>query len=121
MTDGELTGRRVLVIEDEALVSMLLEEALSELGCEVVGFASRYPDALAKATSLSYDVAIVDLNLNGQMTVGIAEAMRERRVPFVLATGYGEAGLPASIQGAPMVAKPFLQRELAQALLTALG
>jgi CheY-like chemotaxis protein len=120
MTGDDLAGRRVLVIEDEALVSMVLEEVLAELGCEVVGFASRYNDALAKATSLSYDVAIVDLNLNGQMTVPIAEALRARSQPFVVATGYGPSGLPDSIRSAPMVAKPFLQRELERALRAAL-
>src|SRR4051812_19028806 len=56
MTESELAGLRVLVIEDEALVSMLLEDVLAELGCEVVGFAARYADALAKSTSLDYDV-----------------------------------------------------------------
>lgn len=116
---NSLAGRRVLVIEDEPLVAMLLEDALSEIGCEVAGVASRFQDALDKARSLSFDVAILDFNLNGQQTFGIAETLLGRGMPFVIATGYGVMSLPASLQG-PVLQKPFQQNDLEKALCAAL-
>lgn len=116
-----LVGRRVLVIEDESLVSMLLEDTLAEIGCEIAGLASRFNDAMKKAISLSFDVAILDVNLNGQQTFPIAEALNERGLPFVFATGYGSGSLPAQLQHAPVLQKPFHQYELERALGAALA
>ena len=84
---SELAGRRVLVIEDEALIAMLLEDQLAELGCEIAGVAARFDDALEKATALAFDVAILDVNLSGKESFPIAEALRARGMPFVFATG----------------------------------
>jgi CheY-like chemotaxis protein len=116
-----LAGRRVLLIEDEALVAMLIEDVLSDLGCEVAGSASRFQAAMEKAKSLDFDVAILDVNLNGQRTIPIAQALVDRGKPFMFATGYGATGLPAQMQGVPVLHKPFQQRDLEQALHAALG
>jgi DNA-binding response OmpR family regulator len=117
---GELTGKRVLIVEDEALVTMLIEDALAELGCEVAGIASRFDDALAKAQSLPFDVAILDVNLDGHRSFPIAEALARRGVAFLFATGYGMAGLPAGATGAPVLEKPFRLQDLRDALEAAL-
>jgi CheY-like chemotaxis protein len=117
---ASLAGRRVLVVEDEALVTMLLQDTLEEIGCEIAGLASRFGDALEKATALAFDAAILDVNLNGQQTFPIAEALRTRGLPFVFATGYGAGSLPASMQQVPVLQKPFQQRDLENALRAAL-
>ena len=117
---AELDGRRVLVIEDESLVAMLIQDTLADIGCEVVGSASRFAEAISKASGLSFDVAILDVNLNGQQTFPIAEALSERGVAFVWATGYGEESLPESLK-APVLPKPFRQQDLERALRAALA
>jgi CheY-like chemotaxis protein len=117
---NDLAGRRILVIEDEAMVAMLIEDTLADMGCEVIGVASRFNDALEKARSLSFDVAILDVNLSGCQTFPIAEELGERGSRFVFATGYGAASLPASLQQVPILQKPFQQRDLERALRDAL-
>ncbi len=114
-----LTGLRVLVVEDEWLVAMLVEEYLNDLGCEVVGSASRLEDALEKARTLPIDIAVLDVNLAGKLSYPVAEVLRKRNVPFLLATGYGVAALPDALRGTPVLAKPFVQDQLAAALQAA--
>jgi DNA-binding response OmpR family regulator len=118
--EAELVGRRVFVVEDESMVTMLIEDTLADIGCEVIGSASRFEEAIAKAKSLSFEVAILDVNLNGQQTFPIAEALSERGIPFVWATGYSGASLPKSLPNAPLLPKPFHQRDLERALRAAL-
>ena len=117
---SELTGRRVLVIEDEALIAMLLEDQLAELGCEIAGVAARFDDALEKATALAFDVAILDVNLSGKESFPIAEALRARGMPFVFATGYGATALPETLRSVPIVRKPYQLQQLAVVLRAAL-
>ena len=114
----DLTGLRVLVVEDEAVIAMLVEDSLVELGCEVVGSASRLGDALAKAQALEVDVALLDVNLAGRLSYPVAEMLQSRNVPFVFTTGYGQAALPAALQAAPVLSKPFTRKQLAEALRT---
>jgi CheY-like chemotaxis protein len=116
-----LMGRRILVIEDEAMVSMLIEDALIDMGCVVVAFASRFDDGLAKARTLAFDAAILDVNLAGERSFGIADALRQRKLPFVFATGYGMGSIPEPLRNAPILQKPFSPPELERALLAALG
>jgi len=118
--DSDLSGRRVFVVEDESLVTMLIEDTLADIGCEIAGLASRFNDAMEKAQSLAFDVAILDVNLNGQHTFPIAMALTERGLPFVFATGYGVSKLPTAFQAIPVLQKPFQQRALEQALRTVL-
>ena len=120
MNYREINGLRVFLIEDESMVAMLVEELLVELGCEVVDVANEFADAHAKACSLSYDVAILDVNLNGPQTFPIAEVMMGLRRPFIFATGYGAGSLPPAFSGVPVLPKPFLSRDLEQSLLAAL-
>jgi len=115
-----LAGRRVLVVEDEAMVTMLLREMLEDIGCEVVGSASRLNDAIEKATSLSFDLAILDVNLNGERTFQIADLLAGRGVGFVFATGYGAGSVPAPFEKTPILQKPFQQEDLERAIRAAL-
>jgi CheY-like chemotaxis protein len=100
---------------------MLIQDTLADIGCEVVGSASRFDEALSKANELSFDVAILDVNLNGHQTFPIAKSLSERGIAFVWATGYGAGGLPESLQKAPVLSKPFQQRDLERALRAALA
>lgn len=114
-----MEGLRVLVVEDEALVSMLVEEYLDDLGCEVVAVASRLDDALEKARTLVLDAAVLDVNLAGRLSYSVAEVLHARGLLTVFATGYGAAGLPATFSDAPILTKPFRQEQLAEALSAA--
>lgn len=111
------TRRRVLIVEDEILIGMLLEDMLSDLGYDVIATASRVEEATKLAREIEIDAAILDVNLNGQEVYPVAEILAERGIPFVFATGYGERGLPNAHQQRPTLQKPFqqgmLERELA--------
>jgi CheY-like chemotaxis protein len=117
----ELVGRRVFVIEDEPMVAMLIESLLSEIGCEVVGTASSFNEALQKVKSVAFDVAILDVDLNGQHTVPIAEEFARCRIRFAFATGGALTALPDALQKVPMLQKPFQREGLARVLRTALS
>ena len=90
---ADLNGLRVLVVEDEMMVSMLIEDMLSDLGCAVVGPASRLDEAIALVNSSTIDCAVLDVNLGGQPIFPVADLLREKGAPFAFATGYGDAGL----------------------------
>lgn len=111
--------RRILIVEDEALVAMLIEDVVGDLGHDVVAVAGRVDDGVAKAEALEIDCAVLDLNLNGQRTYPVAEALRRRGVPFLFVTGYGAAGLAPGWEGEVVVQKPFQPHELAQGLARA--
>lgn len=104
--------RRVLVVEDEILIGMLLEDMLHELGYEVAATASRVEDAKTLAREAQVDAAILDVNLNGQEVYPVAEILADRGIPFVFATGYGERGLPPAYRQRPTLQKPFQQETL---------
>lgn len=120
VAEPDLSGRRVLVVEDESRIAMLIRDTLEDIGCEVVGTATRFEDALEKAISLPFDVALLDVNLNGEPSYPIAQALAERGRAFVFATGYGTSNLPASLHDAPVLQKPFMRRDLERALRAAL-
>lgn len=108
MTDLPLlAGLRVLVVEDDAMLAMALEMALSDLGCEVVGLASNLADAAPLATQAAIDGAILDVNLAGEKVYPIADILAARHIPFVFATGYGSAGLRDCDQSRPVLQKPY--------------
>jgi len=120
-TTEDLRGKRVLLVEDESPITMLLEDLLGDMGCFVVAVAPRLPDAIEKAEMLSYDVAILDVNLNGKYTFPLAEQLMKRNVPFVFSTGYGRSIIPQGLQAVPVLQKPFQQRDLVEALRVALA
>ena len=118
-----LAGCRVLVVEDEALVSMLLEDMLDDLGCRVLGPMTRVRESLAFVTdpATDIDVAILDVNVAGELSFPIAAALDAQGVPFVLATGYDDAGIDERWRDRPILRKPFLASELEAMLKRALA
>ena len=116
MTDAPFAGLRVLVVEDEMMVSMLIEDMLTDLGCTVVGPASRLDEAIALVDGSDLDCAVLDVNLGGQPIFPLADLLREKGRPFAFATGYGDAGLRDVDKGSPVLQKPFREGDLARVL-----
>ncbi len=110
---------RVFVVEDEAMLSILLEDFLEDLGCVVVGVAARLEDALEMARTMTIDMAVLDVNLAGKHSYPVAHMLRQRNIPFVFATGYGAAELTAELQDELVLSKPFHQAQLASILAAA--
>ena len=121
-TQENLSGAKVLVLEDETLVSMMVEDMLLDLGCEVVGPFAKLDQALAFVDSADgqIDAALLDVNLGGVRSFPMAEALAGKGVPFVFTTGYDESGLPDIWRGRPTLRKPFMMGEMADALRKAL-
>ena len=116
-----LQGVRVLLVEDESLVAMLVEDLLAELGCEVVDSPANVEDALHAVETGGFDVAVLDVNLAGEHVDPVAGALVSRSIPIVFASGYGRDGVSRPFASAPVLAKPYNIQELAQALRAALG
>ncbi|MFN3930705.1 MAG: response regulator [Brevundimonas sp.] len=115
-------GRRVLIVEDESLVAMLLETILEDMGCEPVGPAATVDEGLELvADPAAIDAALLDVNVAGRQVFPVAEALKARGVPFVFSTGYGEGGLPDEWRGQPTLQKPFTEAAVRDALMTAMG
>jgi CheY-like chemotaxis protein len=114
--NSPFSGRRVLLVEDEMLVVWLLEDMLADLGCAVVGPAASVNQALAMIDAEAIDVAVLDVNLNGQMSYPIADALATRGVPFVFSTGYDKDTLLDGYRIFPVLQKPFHLSELSDAL-----
>jgi CheY-like chemotaxis protein len=114
------TGKRVLVVEDELMIRMLLADMLEELGYAIAAEAGRLDEALEAAKTAEFDLAILDVNLNNEPVSPVADALVARGLPFVFATGYGEHGLPEPYRDRPALKKPFqvdgLERMLRRAL-----
>src|SRR5579883_3168389 len=110
---SSLAGKRILLVEDEVLVAMMIEEVLLEFGCEVVGPVSRIDAARAAIEDNGLDCALLDINLRGQPVYPVAELLAEHGVPFGFVTGYGAAGVPAKFGTHPVLQKPFDSQDVA--------
>ena len=111
MTDPPMA--RVLIVEDEALIAMLIEDMLLDFGCQVAGSAAQLEAALALAREGAFDFGIIDVNLGGTTAYPVAQVLRERGIPFAFVTGYGAAGLDPGFSDAPVLQKPFRGDDLA--------
>jgi len=111
-----LLGRLVLIVEDEALVAMLLEDALIDAGCTIMGPAASVEQALGLLAQARPDAAVIDLNLGGETSTPVADALAEAGVPFLVATGYGAEGLPPGHQHVTVLTKPYDPLELTETL-----
>jgi len=120
---NDLKGARVLVLEDETLVSMMVEDMLGDLGCEIIGPFARLDAALdfMKTDSPNPDVALLDVNLGSERSFPLAEILTARGVPIVFTTGYDEAGVPEEWRSRPALRKPFMMAEMANILGRALA
>ena len=114
--NGPFSGRRVLLVEDEMLVVWLLEDMLADLGCVVVGPAASVNQALAMIDAEAFDAAVLDVNLDGQMSYPVADALTARGMPFVFSTGYDKDTLRDGYRTFPVLQKPFHRSELGDAL-----
>jgi CheY-like chemotaxis protein len=114
-------AKRVLVVEDELMIRMLLEGMLTDLGHTVAAEAGSIEEALSLAKAAEFDVAVLDVNLNSQSITPVAEALMARGVPFVFASGYGQRGVPEAFRQSPTLQKPFQIEALAQAIDAALA
>ena len=109
MVDNLLSGRRILVVEDEMLVVMMIEDMLADLGCKLVTSAATVDQALALINAQVFDAAMLDVNLNGNDSHPVAEALSARGVPFIYSTG--------GYSDRPVLRKPFKYEELVRCLL----
>ncbi|HMJ93650.1 MAG TPA: response regulator [Allosphingosinicella sp.] len=116
-----LEGTRVLVVEDEAIIAMTAEDMLEQIGCTVARVAATFAEAMAAADEGGFDVALLDINLNGTPSHPVAERFLALGTPFVFATGYGSAGRGEEFGDVPLVAKPYRIEALAAAIEAALG
>jgi DNA-binding response OmpR family regulator len=107
-----LNGHRILVVEDEVLIAMLLETALEDAGCIVVGPFSRLDEALEAARRDNFDAALLDVNLAGEKVFPVAELLAARSIPFLLLSGYGDKATPPGHADWPTFGKPFNTDEL---------
>ena len=115
-----LAGMKVLLVEDEMMLAMLAEDTLVELGCSVIS-ASRVAKALALANNEDFDVALLDVNVAGEEVYPVAGALVLRGVPFVFATGYGQAGLRHDYRTRRALEKPHRLEDIEHALVEALA
>jgi CheY-like chemotaxis protein len=120
-SDMRLAAPRVLVVEDEMTVAMLIEDMVSELDYEVAAVVPRLEDAMRLLDSESFDIAMLDVHLNGKTVFPFAAELESREVPFLFATAYGSRGIPAEFQGHIVLQKPFGPVELRRALLDLAG
>jgi CheY-like chemotaxis protein len=113
---GEAQKCRVLIVEDEAAISMLIEDMLLDLGTEIVGPASRLDPALQLAREAEFDAAILDINIGGVQSYPVADVLLSRGIPAIFATGYGSSVLPERFRSCQILCKPFDQHQFSKAL-----
>ena len=118
--DVSLDGLTLLVVEDETIISFLLEDMLLELGCAAVLHAGRVDRALALLRERRPDAVVLDVNLGGEFAYPVASYLAEAQIPFVFTTGYGRSGIPMDWATRPVIQKPFSMEALANALRMAI-
>ena len=112
---GQLAGRSILVVEDEMLVLMNIETALTDLGCTATS-AGTIEDALTLLDDSSFDAAMLDVNLHGEKSYPVADALALRGIPFIFSTGYGHHDDRPEFADRLVLRKPYLRRHLTAAL-----
>jgi CheY-like chemotaxis protein len=113
----KLAGRRVLVVEDSPLIAAVLEDMLKDMGCIVVGPTGNMAFAVNLAGAEALDAAIIDLNIRGGKVYPVAEVLRDRDVPFLLASGYADWTLREDFKDRPRLTKPYNSATVQQKLL----
>jgi CheY-like chemotaxis protein len=116
-THLRLSAPRVLVVEDEMTVAMLIEDMVCELAYEVAAVVPRLEDAMRLLDSESFDLAMLDVHLNGKTVFPFAAELEQRGIPFLFATAYGVRGIPEEFRSHIVLQKPFGPVELRRALM----
>jgi CheY-like chemotaxis protein len=114
-----LTGKRILIVEDEFIVAAMAQDMLTELGATVIGPANTIAMGLCLARTDTIDAAVLDVNMDGDRIDPVAEVLSARSIPIVFATGYGDGALGRAHE-APILDKPYTQEQLVNALARAL-
>jgi CheY-like chemotaxis protein len=109
---ASLAGKRVLIVEDESLVAFLIEEYLADVACVTLGPFGSVTDGLEAVANQAFDLAVLDINLNGERSYPIAEALTQRGIPFLFLSGYGDAGIPPGHDDWKVCTKPFRGEDL---------
>ena len=110
-------GRKVLVVEDEVIIAMVIEDTLLELGVEIVGPVESLDAALRLAREASIDAAVLDVNIRGGNSYPVADVLDERGIPFVLCSGHGDLALGERHRHRPRLTKPYSMRALGDQVL----
>jgi CheY-like chemotaxis protein len=121
MTTTRSPGGSVFLVEDEVMIRMMVADMLEELGYSVAAEAGEISEAMKLAQSADFDLAILDVNVNGKMISPVADLIQARQRPFIFATGYGSSGLPEEYRDRPALQKPFQIDTLAKAITAALA
>lgn len=117
----ELSGMRVFVVEDEFLLAMQIEQELLSRGCSMIGPFGKLSEAIDAAPRHQFDLALLDVNLSGEMVYPLADELMRQRIPFVLVSGYGASNIPERFRAAPRVPKPYDPKALFEAIRQALA
>lgn len=120
MGAARTSGGSVFLVEDEVMIRMMVTDMLEELGYSVAAEAGEISEALKLAKSAEFDLAILDVNVNGKVISPVADLLAARKRPFIFATGYGSSGLPAEYRDRPALQKPFQIETLARTIEQAL-
>lgn len=118
---ASLSGLRVLVVEDEMVVALVIEDCLAELGCVVAGTCGTVAQALGAVRALGFDLAVLNINLHGERSCPVADALDARRIPFLFVSGYGDAAIVPGHASRKVCGKPFQIEDLAAMLVAALA
>jgi DNA-binding response OmpR family regulator len=113
MTPAKPPGGSVFLVEDEAMIRMMVADMLEELGYSIAAETGEIEQALKLARTAKFDIAILDVNVNGKLISPVAEVIEARNRPFIFATGYGTQGLPPEYRDRPALQKPFQMENLA--------
>ena len=117
----ELTGKRILLVEDSPVVGPFTQSLLEELGCEVIGPAANMASAREMAEGAELDAAIVDIRIRGEKAFPICEILAGRQIPFILSSGYADWPTPQKWEGRPQLPKPYTIEDIEAALVRLLG
>jgi len=120
MTPGKPSGGAVFLVEDEVMIRMMVADMLVELGYSIAAETGEIDQAVKLARTTNFDIAILDVNVNGKMISPVAEVIQARNRPFIFATGYGAQGLPPEFRDRPALQKPFQMESLAAMIERAL-
>ncbi|HEX5538011.1 MAG TPA: response regulator [Sphingobium sp.] len=114
-------ARSVLIVEDEAMIALMLEEFVGALGHRVHGVANTLEDACRIVRSGGFDLAILDCHLNGEEAWPVADMLEQSQIPYVLSSGGSSSDIPAPYAGRPLLAKPYTLGTISDVLGTCIG